>query len=94
MCVNIENRMKEFEKVSDTTHKSSSIDDRMEEFQKNTDATQTSSNNKETGLPFGLKPHKPCTYCSGTMLLEEVKQTEAIYTCSSCNKSLSLPIRG
>ncbi|PHV69878.1 hypothetical protein CS063_13655 [Sporanaerobium hydrogeniformans] len=90
----IEQRMDEFQKVA-TTKEGTPVEERMDEFHKPqpSKTAKTPLPSKATSeLPYGLKAHKPCLFCSGTLELQEVRASEALYLCSNCQREITFPI--
>lgn len=92
--MNIEQRMNEFRKTG-TTKEGSPVENRMDEFHKPEPSKVTKSSSQSASsspLPYGLKSHKPCPFCSGILDLQEVKANEALYLCQDCKREISFPI--
>lgn len=91
--MNVESRMDEFEKVS---HKATNqdVEGRMDEF-KTADKTQKHliKEKSSSTLPYGLKRYKTCPNCGEFMEIDELKETEAIYSCKSCKQKMNIKIK-
>lgn len=91
--MSIDSRMDEFKKVAHKV-KDQDVKGRMEEFKIVDKAQKEDIKEKATStLPHGLKRYRNCLECGEIMEIEELKETEAIYYCKSCNQKISVKVK-
>lgn len=90
--MNVESRMDEFEKVSHKATKQD-IKERMGEFDPVDKVQKQLTKEKSSTLPYGLKRYKTCPHCGEFMEIHELKETEAIYICKSCEQRTTIKMK-